>query len=207
MDASVVEAIAKWPDVPHVYGWLRLTARGEWRLRGEPVANAAIRGFIGRNYACDERGRWFFQNGPQRVYVELELAPWVYRLQPDGRLHTFTGLQPRQLHAAALIDGKALVLLTELGAGSIDDRDAERLVAALTDRRGRSLDDAALERALGGGPSLFVAAARLDLGEATVPLQRLSKQALAGAFGFDPAPRESRTSEPRTGRVWCGRPA
>ena len=191
MDQSVVEAIAKWPDVPHVYGWLALSARGQWRLRGESVANAAIRDFIGRNYACDERGRWFFQNGPQRVYVELELAPWIFRLQPDGRLRTFTGLQPRQLHAAALVDGQALVLRTDLGAGGVDVRDAERVLAALTDRRGRSLDDAALERALGGEQALYVAAARLGLGEAIVPLQRLSREALAGAFGFDPAPRES----------------
>src|SRR5690606_15898587 len=35
MDPEVLAAIAKWPNVPAVYGWLGLTARGEWRLRGE----------------------------------------------------------------------------------------------------------------------------------------------------------------------------
>lgn len=80
MDETVLAAMARWPDVPHVYGWLSLTARGQWRMRGEPIANAAIRDFIGRNYGCDEDGRWFFQNGPQRVYVTLELTPWVYRV-------------------------------------------------------------------------------------------------------------------------------
>ena len=32
-------------------------------------------------------GAWFFQNGPQRVYVELEAAPWVWRVRrrADGR--------------------------------------------------------------------------------------------------------------------------
>ena len=31
--------------------------------------------------AATTAGAWFFQNGPQRVYVELEAAPWVWRLQ------------------------------------------------------------------------------------------------------------------------------
>jgi len=75
MDADVLAAIAKWPNVPAVYGWLLLTKRGEWRIRGEPIVNAAIGDFIGRNYAADDRGRWFLQNGPQRVYVDLELSP------------------------------------------------------------------------------------------------------------------------------------
>ena len=49
MDESVVAALAKWPNVPAVFGLLALTGRGEWRLRGEPIANVAIRDFIGRN--------------------------------------------------------------------------------------------------------------------------------------------------------------
>ena len=77
MDETVLAAMAKWPGVPHVHGWLALTARGQWRLGGEPIAHAALRGFIDRIYACDRRGRWFFQNGPQRVYVTLELAPFL----------------------------------------------------------------------------------------------------------------------------------
>jgi len=52
-------------------------ARGEL---GTPVRHAALIGFINRNYECDESGQWFFQNGPQRVYVELAYTPWVVRL-------------------------------------------------------------------------------------------------------------------------------
>ncbi len=190
MDPSVLAAIAKWPDVPDVFGWLSLSARGEWRLRGAPIANPAICEFIGRNYAADERGRWFFQNGPQRVYVTLELAPWVYRVQPDGGLHAFTGLAPRQLQAAALVDGAAFVLLTDLGAGNIDDRDAAQFLSALADGDGRSLDGAALEDALGGDQPVFVAAARLGLGAALVPLRRMAPPELEAAFDFHrrPAP-------------------
>jgi hypothetical protein len=63
--------------VPAVYGWLALDRRGRWLLK-EPagarfsgVGNVALREFIGRKYAVDERGCWYFQNGPQRVYVAL----------------------------------------------------------------------------------------------------------------------------------------
>lgn len=189
MDSSVLAAMTKWPDVPDVFGWLSLTARGEWRLRGEPIANPAICQFIGRNYAADERGRWYFQNGPQRVYVTLELAPWVYRVQPDGRLLTFTGLAPKRLQAAALVDGAAFVLLTNLGAGNIDDRDTAQFLSALADGNGRSFGRVKLEGALGGDQPVFVAAARLGLGKAVVPLGRLAATALGAAYGFVAAPQ------------------
>ena len=85
MDQAVIRALAKWPGVPAVYGWLALDERGNWLLRGAsaggfgPIGNAALREFIGRNYARDPRGCWYFQNGPQRVYVRLACAPFVYR--------------------------------------------------------------------------------------------------------------------------------
>lgn len=100
MDDLVKAAMVKWPNVPDCYGWLGLDARGQWWLRDEQAQragafagtepNAAAKGFvlahekllqfIQRNYSCDAQGCWFFQNGPQRVYVELECAPWVLRM-------------------------------------------------------------------------------------------------------------------------------
>ena len=98
MDDIVRQAIAKWPNVPDCYGWLGLDARGNWYMRDDrtqaagPFSSAdggtpASRGsllrheklvdFIQRNYECDAQGHWFFQNGPQRVYVELELTPII----------------------------------------------------------------------------------------------------------------------------------
>ena len=102
MDDIVRQAIAKWPHVPHCYGWLGLDARGDWFMRDDRVQAAApipaakgavlrhakLIEFIHRNYEADEAGRWFFQNGPQRVYVELEAAPWILRLADDGRADT-----------------------------------------------------------------------------------------------------------------------
>jgi len=90
MDDIVRQALAKWPNVPHCTGWLLLDRRGNWRMRddeaqargapGEPIRHAALLAFINRNYEADARGQWFFQNGPQRVYVELGYTPWVVRL-------------------------------------------------------------------------------------------------------------------------------
>ncbi len=166
MDASVLAAIARWPNVPAVYGWLELTARGAWRIKGAPIANRAIIEFIERNYGADERGRWYFQNGPQRVYVTLELAPWVYRAQPDGSLRTHTGARPQTLRQAALLDDGRLVWLTELGPGNLDDRDA-----------------------LHDGSEMSVAAHPLQLQGSTVPLERLRVDQLGAAFGFVTVPQ------------------
>src|SRR5437762_13798517 len=77
MDEIVLRSMLKWPDVPAVYGWLSLDRRGNWMIktvagRFERIAHAAVREFIGRNYASDPEGRWYFQNGPQRVFVALD---------------------------------------------------------------------------------------------------------------------------------------
>ncbi|HUI59871.1 MAG TPA: DUF2946 family protein, partial [Steroidobacteraceae bacterium] len=80
MDQIVQQAMAKWPNVPSVYGWLTLDRRGRWAIKGERLTNPAITAFIGRNYGSDPQGRWFFQNGPQRVFVSLAYTPLVYRL-------------------------------------------------------------------------------------------------------------------------------
>lgn len=94
MDEIVRQAMAKWPNVPHCYGWLALDRRGQWRMRdeqtqaegtaGDPIRHTALIAFIARNYACDDAGRWYFQNGPQRVYVSLAYAPFVVRLTWDA---------------------------------------------------------------------------------------------------------------------------
>src|ERR687884_636735 len=79
MDDRVLRGMAKWPNVPAVYGWLGLDRRGNWLLKSEPITNPVITAFISRNYERDGHGRWFFQNGPQRVFVALAYTPHVYR--------------------------------------------------------------------------------------------------------------------------------
>jgi len=140
MDDIVKQAMAKWPNVPDCYGWLGLDARGNWYMRddgsqalgafasGQPGAKGSLLqhekliDFIQRNYACDDRGQWFFQNGPQRVYVELEATPWVWRVQPDFSLRAHSG--QATLCTRCLTDEFGwLYLETPLGLGLVHTQD------------------------------------------------------------------------------------
>ncbi len=129
MDEIVLRSMLKWPDVPSVYGWLELDRRGSWRVKGASgafsrITNAAVVDFIGRNYAADGAGRWYFQNGPQRVFVALEYTPWVWRLDDAAsRLVSHTGAAAGELRAAFLDERGALLLETALGIGLVSDRD------------------------------------------------------------------------------------
>jgi len=125
MDDSVLRGLAKWPNVPAVYGWLALDRRGNFLLKGERIGNAALREFIARNYDCDERGRWFFQNGPQRVYVRLAYTPLVVHYEGE-RLVDQCG---RDFGApdAFLLDEEGSVLARQAARiALVDDRDLER---------------------------------------------------------------------------------
>ena len=145
MDDIVKAALAKWPNVPHCHGWLGLDARGQWYLRDDPTQAAGpfarpagepgpvARGsplrhdklieFIHRNYQPDEHGQWFFQNGPQRVYVELEATPLVWRLQPDGSVTAHTGQPAGPVQRVLLDDNGRLYLQTALGLGLVHTQD------------------------------------------------------------------------------------
>ncbi len=140
MDEIVKASLVKWPNVPDCYGWLGLDARGSWCLRDYPAQQAGpfasgipgacgqrlehdkLIAFIGRNYEHDAAGRWFFQNGPQRVYVELEAAPWVWRLQPDVSLVSHTGLAA-SCRGCWLDEQGRLYVETELGLGLVHSQD------------------------------------------------------------------------------------
>jgi len=136
MDAIVEAALRKWPNVPHCYGWLALDARGDWYMRDERIQAAGdfprpkgsriehdkLLDFIGRNYGHDGTGCWNFQNGPQRVYVELEAAPWVWRLAADFGVTSHTGLAATPASAWTDEHGR-LFLDTDLGFGLVHSMD------------------------------------------------------------------------------------
>ena len=124
MDALVAQAMAKWPNVPAVYGWLSLDRRGNWRIKGERIANQALRDFISRNYESDGEGRWYFQNGPQRVYVTLDYTPLVVHYDGDAlRDHRERPFAARETYlddeGSVLMEGEGTVAL-------LDDRDLAR---------------------------------------------------------------------------------
>jgi hypothetical protein len=146
MDPIVEAALKKWPNVPHCYGWLALDARGDWYLRDERVQAAGafplvkgsrirhgkLLGFIHRNYSQDAAGAWFFQNGPQRVYVELEAAPHVWRVGPAPafEVHSHTGA-PAGVRSAWLDEQGRLFLDTDIGFGLVHTLDMGEAAAAV----------------------------------------------------------------------------
>lgn len=144
MDDIVRQAIAKWPNVPHCYGWLGLDARGNWYLRddriqaggafpenrGSLLKHEKLVDFIHRNYECDERGCWFFQNGPQRVYVELEAAPWVWRLGAGNSVTSHSG-RAAVARSCLLDEQGRLYLETDIGLGLIHTLDMEQAADAV----------------------------------------------------------------------------
>ena len=137
MDQIVARSLAKWPDVPAVYGWLSLDRRGNWLIKGERIGNPALREFIGRNYEADDRGRWYFQNGPQRVYVTLAYTPLVVHYEGQ-RLVDHCGAAFSA--EAAFQDDEGSVLLAGRGTVALlDDRDLVRFAddARTLERIGR----------------------------------------------------------------------
>jgi hypothetical protein len=121
MDESVVRGMAKWPHTPDVYGWLSLDRRGNWLLRGERIGNQALREFIGRNYLPDARGRWYFQNGPQRVFVKLAYTPLVLHFEGEA-LFDQCG-RPFAPDQAFVDDEGSVLMQGNEGVGLLDDRD------------------------------------------------------------------------------------
>jgi hypothetical protein len=195
MDEIVKAAMAKWPNVPAVYGWLELTSRGEWKIRGEPIDNEAIAEFIGRNYTNDGCGNWFFQNGPQRVYVSLEATPIIYRLDEFGRLQAHTGAHPHELRAAFADAAGRLFLDTELGTGLVDSQDMMKFADRLVDGEGRKLDEASLGHWCGGEGKAFLRPDGLHVRhDDSVPLTRVPADNWPDTFGFVARPGGGKVS-------------
>lgn len=195
MDEIVKKAMAKWPNVPHCYGWLALDARGAWRMRderaqhlrlaGDKVIQPALLGFINRNYMVDERGCWYFQNGPQRVYLNLEATPYIARIDPQHGLVVQTGEALAALERAFITERGELIVESGGKVAQVDDRDMAQMLAAL-EQGGAALGDEALLAWLDGGAGQVVLRYRGQ----PVPVERIEHAGVAARFGFTrlPAP-------------------
>ena len=189
MDEIVKQALAKWPNVPHCTGWLLLDRRGQWRMRddatqaaglpGDIIRHDALLGFINRNYAADATGQWFFQNGPQRVYVELGYTPWIVRLSEVGGSLRLTDHAGGQFEPAAVwLDDEGGVLFSD--GSDAPDAPRVRRVAALHDH---DLDLFSTHADLDDKGGVFHFAAGLDL-----TLGRIERAVVPGKFGFVTSP-------------------
>ncbi len=133
MDEQVLRSLIKWPNVPHCFGWLALDRRGQWRMRdefaqanqlaGNVIQHTTLNEFISRNYACDSLGRYFFQNGPQRVFITLDATPFIVRIIPTARgLQLLTQCGTEIKPQGALSDEKGNIYITGLISQSLSDQ-------------------------------------------------------------------------------------
>ena len=173
-------AIAKWPNVPACYDWLSLDRRGNWRLQGERVTHRGLVDFMNRQYGSDEAGRWFVQNGPQRVFVALAGTPWVFRRERDDFI-SHTGQPTGALKGIYLDEEGSIVLETALGVGLLDDRELADFFADCRDPDGQPASEAALIGLMATGTG--------NIFWNTHRLQSISAADLAERFGFDPTPK------------------
>ena len=196
MDEIVKQALAKWPSVPHCYGWLALDARGAFRMRdeatqqanlpGDIIRHTALLAFIYRNYTHDERGAWFFQNGPQRVYVDLETTPFVARTDPVHQFVLHDGNLMTDMDEVCLTAQGQLVLRNSRQIAMLDDRDLAQCLTLLK-RQGEVINDDQLLH--------WLASPTDDLSLSTlkgdIPVRWMRSDRLASSFGFIRRPEQT----------------
>lgn len=201
MDDIVKQAMAKWPNVPHCHGWLALDARGGWRMRderaqaqnlpGDKIANATLLGFINRNYMHDDQGRWYFQNGPQRVYVDLETTPYIARTDPTQGFVLHTGEPMSEPEAAWLTESGELVLKRADKVAMLDDRDMAQCLGRLQMNGDAVTDERLLKWLAEGSPEPEQLTLCLENKE--VPVHRIRRADLASQFRFVTQPQADDT--------------
>jgi Protein of unknown function (DUF2946) len=186
MDSWVEKAMQRWPNVPALFGWLGLDRRGRWLIKGEPITHPRIVATIDRNYGVDRHGRWYFQNGPQRGYIELSCAPFVLRRDERGFI-THNGLRVVTPTRACVDEEGTIGLLTEHGFGQVQGSDLDWVLARLT-LRGVLLGESDLE-ALLALPSGACSDVYLNLDEHALQLERVDAAQAPDIFGFERNPQ------------------
>lgn len=220
MDELVKQALAKWPNVPDCYGWLALDGRGRWRIgeQRETISHMPTIEYINRNYLADEAGRWFFQNGPQRVFVDLDFTPFVWRLIPITDAGTASNPETAELVAHIgeiathtngiwLMSNGRFLIEANQRVGILHDHDSALLLERLCHADGSAMDEAASSEALAvlmasapdkaqpdpasGLPAATPLHLRLPGTDAPLPLQAIASGEIAWRFRFNAKPGAS----------------
>ena len=195
MDESVLRAMAKWPNVPAVYGWLALDRRGNWLIQRETIGNDALKSFISRNYTHDDAGRWYFQNGPQRVFIALDYTPHVYRL--TNALHapldlaTHIGEQANTLLGAWIDEQGTVLVQTDRGIGLVHDQDLDPLLlASIIEANGNVIEEGAFDELLELIEHQCPIPLWIKFRDSNVRLEPIQSADVPKRFGYDPHPSE-----------------
>ena len=188
MEEWVERALKRWPNVPALYGWLKLDRRGRWLIKGETISRPQIIDVINRNYAADERGCWYFQNGPQRGYMQLERAPLLIHIESD-RLIAHTQLTVSEISAVFLDEDGGMYLQTEQGPSALLDSDLDWALARM-EVGGRPVDETQVAAAL-ALPSGAKSEITIRLLGNAIPIYKLNRSdaPVRLKFVLDPKPQ------------------
>jgi len=194
MDDIVKQAMAKWPNVPDCYGWLALDARGAFRMRddaaqahqlpGDRILHVALLAFIHRNYAANAEGAWFFQNGPQRVFVDLEATPFIARTDPAAGFVLHDGQALPDVTQAYMTEQGQLILRHAEKIAMLDDRDLAQCLPRLR-RDGVVVEDTQLMDWLTHPDDHM----HLVVGGKLLPVHPIRRADLPLQLGFQTTPR------------------
>ncbi len=98
--------------------------------KGSVLRHEKLIDFIHRNYEAEELGRWYFQNGPQRVYIELEATPHIWRIGDDFSVSSHTGTWT-QVNKSLVDENGKVYLHTTVGLGLVHTLDVPRAAQAI----------------------------------------------------------------------------
>lgn len=122
-----------------VFGFLFLTERGEWSLREGKVVHPNLRGYLCRSYQYDPQScAMVVFVGNQKIFVDLEYTPWIYRIQSHGsnfQILTHTERSVSLLKDIYMDEKGNLLFLTEYGIGKVHDQDLYILEPFFQDER------------------------------------------------------------------------
>jgi hypothetical protein len=143
-------------------------------------------GFIARNYGQDERHCWYFQNGPQRVYVNLDATPFIARTDPQRGFVLQTGAALSLPEAAWIGAHGNLIVKDGEKLAQIDDRDVAECLGNM-ELDGAPVQDEALLAWIAdpARPGRLA----LKVGGESVEIRRLPDENLATCFGFVALPQ------------------
>ncbi len=190
----------KWPNVPDVYNWLSLDNRGNWLIKREKIHHQGLIDFINASYTKDDTGRWFFQNGPQRVFASLKYTPHVLSIElVDTNIHfkTQTNEVIEKLDHLWIDNQGRLLGSWKRHIGLISDRDLPMLVSHLAykNKSHSPINENDLEKFIKSTSSQSPTPYVLLVNQKQYDINFIHEDAVHQAFHFNPHPEPPNGSD------------
>ncbi len=146
---------------------------------GDIIRHESLLAFIYRNYDCDPRGAWYFQNGPQRVYVELESTPFIARTDPELGFVLHDRTPVRDIDFVFMTDTGQLIIQSRQKIAMLDPNDLAHCLTTLYMDDHAIADDELLKWLSTPNQSL-----QMKLGQQFIRVEWVDSNQLENRFSF-----------------------